>query len=359
MIHPSTPLTLSVKTPEGAYPIHIGDGLLDAFPALLTAQGIGGAPILVTNTTLAPLYGEALAARLGCPLVALPDGEAFKTLDTVRTLYDAFLQAGVDRGGVVIALGGGVIGDMAGFAAATFLRGVTFVQAPTSLLAMVDASVGGKVGVDLPQGKNLVGAFKQPALVVIDLATLRTLPPEEWRCGVAETIKHGLIADPDLLYLERYMHSGDPAAAAAGFVPQSVGIKIAVVEADPYEHGQRAHLNLGHTFAHAVERVSGFAWRHGEAVGIGLIAAARLSAALNLCEPELPAHVESLVAGVGLPTHLSGMSAADIAAAMETDKKRQGADLRFVLLHAPAFPLVRGDIPTETVIAVLRTLGAN
>lgn len=345
---------LPIRTPEAPYTILIGRGLLGALPDLLMEHGLDGRPIIVTNRTLAPLYGNALARRLGAQIVALPDGEQHKTLEMTRALYDAFIEAQIDRHGVVIALGGGVIGDLAGFAAATYLRGVALIQVPTSLLAMVDASVGGKVGVDLPQGKNLVGAFKQPVLVVADVDTLRTLPDIEWRCGLAEIVKAGLIGDPSLL--DPRLYRREPPESVIALIRQSIAVKAAIVQEDPYEQGVRAHLNLGHTFGHALERVSGFTWKHGEAVAVGLLAAGRLSQVQGLCDPALPFQIEGLLRALGLPVRYRTFSGADLLAAMGTDKKRQRNRLRFVLLRGAGAPVISDDVPAAKVLSVLESL---
>lgn len=344
--------TLSVDIPgAGKYPIYIGKGALELLPSVL--EGASSCAV-VTNHSLARLYGEALAEKLGAAMISVPDGEQYKTLQTVSTLYTQFIDVGLDRRSVVIALGGGVIGDMAGFAAATYLRGVRFVQVPTSLLAMVDASVGSKVGVDIPQGKNLIGAFKDPLAVIIDPSVLATLPDVEWRCGVAEVIKKGLIRDPRLLESALYQRAQpDGGELAEDFIRRAVQIKVDVVTADPFEENIRAYLNLGHTFGHALENVSEYRVRHGEGVGIGLIAAARLSAKVGLCAPSLADQVEQLVQSVGLPTRLGHYDIEAIYAAMGTDKKRQGKAVRFVLLRSAGDPVLRADIPAETVIAVL------
>ncbi|MBP6789708.1 MAG: 3-dehydroquinate synthase, partial [Candidatus Promineofilum sp.] len=269
----------------------------------------------------------------------------------------------------IIALGGGVVGDVAGFVAATYLRGVDFVLCPTSLLAMVDASIGGKTGVDLPQGKNLVGAFKQPQAVLADVGTLATLPAAEFTSGLAEVAKHGLIADP-LLWQRLMMEEWhfDPRDLATNrlrradlqsLLVRAIGVKRAVVEEDPFEHGRRAVLNLGHTFGHAVEQVSGYAMRHGDAVAIGLTAAARLSAALEECSPSLPKVVEMVLARLGLPTHIPPtLDPAALFAAMSTDKKRAAGRLRFVLLRDIGDVFVRGDVPREMVLEVLESCRA-
>jgi 3-dehydroquinate synthetase len=231
------------------------------------------------------------------------------------------------------------------------MRGVRLVQMPTTLLSMVDSSVGGKVGVDLPEGKNLVGAFKQPAAVLIDPDVLTSLPPLEWRCGMAEAIKHGFIADGTLLNPD--LHTPD---RAAELVARAVQVKIDVVQVDPYEHGIRAYLNLGHTFAHAVERVTDYAWPHGEAVGVGLMAAAKLSQALGLCDAALVEQVDTLLAETGLPQTLNGLDPQALYAAMGTDKKWQAGKSRFVLLRGVGQPCIIEDVPREIVIEVLKTL---
>ncbi len=343
---------IRVDAPGGAYEIRIEAGLLGRVGALVAGlrPPVSRAAV-VTNSTLAPLYGAPLAAALDAALVTTADGEAFKTLDTVAQLYADFVQAGLDRGSLVLALGGGVVGDSAGFAAATYMRGVRLAQMPTSLLAMVDSSVGGKTGVDLPQGKNLVGAFKQPEAVWIDPDVLRTLPAREWRCGMAEVLKHGLLADPALL--DPALH--DPARAAE-LVRRAVQVKVDIVQQDPYEQGVRAHLNLGHTFAHAVEQVSGYRWPHGEAVGIGLLAAARLSAALGLCGADVPAQVEQALAAVGLPRRLGGLDPDALYRAMATDKKWQAGRSRFVVLRGIGQPEVIEGVAPAAVTAVLAAL---
>ncbi len=343
--------TIAVTSPTNQYEIIIERGGLASLDA--AAYDLTERCAVVTNTTLAPLYGEALAKRLpDAALVTMPDGEAHKTLETVASLYCEFVRAGLDRGSTVIALGGGVVGDTAGFAAATYMRGVRLVQIPTSLLAMVDSSVGGKVGVDLPEGKNLVGAFKQPDAVLIDPDVLDTLPQREWRCGAAEAIKHALIADPGLLELI------DPAGDQAAMIARAVQVKVDVVQQDPYERNIRAHLNLGHTFAHAVEQVSGYQWLHGEAVAVGLVAAARLSQALGMLGAEEADQVEQIVARFGLPVRLGTLDPEALYEAMATDKKWQGGHSRFVLLHGFGKPAIVRDVPPAQVIEVLQRLSS-
>ena len=324
---------LAVSSPSGAYDICIGEGLLAMAGVLMRNRDLRPGPVaVVSHKTIAAHYYDALQASLAKSgyepaLCLIPDGEQHKRLDAISTLYDQFLAAQLDRNGAVIALGGGVAGDMAGFAAATYLRGTPFVQIPTSLLAMVDASVGGKTGVDLPQGKNLVGAFKQPHLVIIDPDVLATLPSAEFRSGLAEVIKHGIIGAPDLFSeLEDYGPT-----SMAHLIANAVRVKIAVVEQDPFERDRRAVLNLGHTFGHAIEQVSGYTVRHGEGVALGIVAAARLSQSLGTCTSALASRIANVIERHDLPIRLRGYSSEAIVAAMAYDKKRSAKTLRFVI----------------------------
>lgn len=344
---------LQVKAPHGEdYPILIEAGILQDTARLVGEFGLGKRVAIITNETLAPLYGQALAARLpDAALLTMPDGEPHKNMDTVTALCRELARMGVDRSGVVVALGGGVVGDTAGFVAAAYMRGVRLVQIPTTLLSMVDSSVGGKVGVDLPEGKNLVGAFKQPAAVLIDSDVLQTLPADEWRNGMAEVIKHGLIADAALLNPQLQQVS-----RAADLIQRAVQVKIDVVQQDPYEHGVRQHLNLGHTFGHAVERVTQYAWAHGAAVGVGMVAAARLSWRLGKIDSDTAGNIEALVAAAGLPTRLSNLAPAALWDAMATDKKWREGKSRFVLLDGIGLPCVVEGVPREDVLAVLASL---
>jgi 3-dehydroquinate synthase len=337
-----------VIAPDGAYSIQIEAGIRHRISEFVGKRRV----TIISNITVAPLYGETMRDALpDSTLITMPDGEQYKTLATVAGFYSELVRAGLDRGGVIIALGGGVVGDTAGFAAATYMRGVRFIQVPTSLLAMVDSSVGGKVGVDLPEGKNLVGAFKQPDSVLIDPEVLTTLPPKEWRCGMAEAIKHGLLADHGLLDPNIYHPD-----KAADLVARAVQVKVDVVQRDPYEAGERAHLNLGHTFAHAIEQVSGYAWAHGEAVAVGLAAAARLSHKLGLCGEDIPTLVEDLLTETGLPTRMGDLSSDALWAAMQTDKKWVTGKSRFVLLRGFQQPCVIEGVAKSDVYAVLEGL---
>jgi shikimate kinase/3-dehydroquinate synthase len=358
---------------QHAYPIHIGEGLLAHLGGALRAADVaaGGRVAIVSNPVVAPLYGDQVEAALYAAglepfTCSMPDGERHKTLATLSDLYDQFLDGGLDRGGTVLALGGGVTGDVAGFAAASFMRGVRFVQVPTTLLAMVDASVGGKTGVDLPQGKNLVGAFKQPALVMIDPTVLTTLPSDELRSGMAEVIKHGVIGAPDL-FAELEASSPDsqhPIPDTQYLISnhqlaRALRVKIEVVEQDPFEGGRRAVLNLGHTLGHALEQLSGFALRHGEAVAIGMVAAARIAQKLGRADPSLPHRITSILEAWGLPTRCPPYDAESIWQAMAHDKKRKGHSLRWVLPHAIGHVEIVADVPPHVVKSVLHSLGAR
>jgi shikimate kinase/3-dehydroquinate synthase len=359
-------VTLRVHHPGGAYPIHIGDGLLRHVGGALRATGAipGNRVAVVTNPVVGPLYGNQIEAALGVAgyrpvFCIIPDGEQHKTLDTVAALYDQLLDAELDRSCGVVSLGGGVTGDIAGFAAATFMRGVPFMQVPTTLLSMVDASVGGKVGVDLPRGKNLAGAFKQPALVVVDPNVLATLPAEEVRSGMAEAIKHGIIGAPDLFAELESPGSTDRFDISASRLARTLDVKIQIAEGDPFEQGRRAVLNLGHTVAHALERLSAFSLRHGEAVAIGMVAAARISAEIGWAEASLPGRIEAALTAWRLPVRCPPFTVEEICEAMVHDKKRRGRTLRWILPHAIGHVEIADDVPSQVVISVLKSMGAR
>lgn len=343
------------------YQVRIGHGLLGRLGGLLRALGLAGRVAVVTPPLLRDLYGPTVlasltAAGLTVTLIPMPDGEDNKTLATVAGLYEAFVQAGLDRSSTVVALGGGVVGDVAGFAAATYLRGVTVVQAPTTLLAMVDASIGGKTAVDLPAGKNLVGAFHQPRTVFCDADTLASLPTREMRAGMAEVVKAALLADQDLLATLEAMPAEPRAWPLAEIIQRAVAVKARVVAADPTEQGERITLNLGHTIGHAVEHASCYAYRHGEAVGIGLVGAARLSAVLGLADAALAGRLESLLQRLGLPTACPGLDPAALQSALHVDKKRRQGRLRWVLPVKPGQVTITDEVPEDAVTLVLSGL---
>ena len=327
---------LTVNLGERSYPIVIGRGLLDG--AFDLAPYIRGHDCLVvSNDTVAPLYLDRLAPNLGDRRVTdicLPDGEAYKTLTTMQSILDRLVAQGTGRDTTIVALGGGVVGDIAGFAAACYMRGVDFIQVPTTLLAQVDSSVGGKTGVNHEGGKNLIGAFHQPRAVLIDTDTLRTLPDRELRAGLAEVIKYGAICDAAFFaWLESNMKGllQRDAATLAQAIRRSCELKAEVVAEDEREAGRRAILNFGHTFGHAIERCQGYGeWLHGEAVAAGMIMAARLSG----LEASDVTRLRNLVAAAGLPVEPPAIVASDWMAAMGMDKKVQGRKLRFVLLDA-------------------------
>jgi 3-dehydroquinate synthase len=337
------------------YPILIKPGALANIDAWRDSLGLKGLSAIITNTTLAPLYGLPLSRALGgAPVLVIADGEQYKTLDTLASLYHQMLAAGLDRSSTVIALGGGVVGDVAGYAAASYMRGIRFVQVPTTLLAMVDSSVGGKVGVDAVGRKNFVGAFYHPTAVLVDPRVLDTLPLRQWRCGLAEVIKHGLLADRELLDLviaHEYGRS-DPSPLIA----RAVKVKVDIVHQDPKEAGIRAYLNLGHTFGHAIEMVSRLRFQHGEAVAIGLVAATRLSARLGLSDENLATLTEQLVSRVGLPVRMGNLDLERLWATMCADKKWSRGQTRFVLLEGIGRPTIKENIEKCDVMTVLEGL---
>jgi 3-dehydroquinate synthase len=350
---------LNVVVTARSYPILIGAGLLtraDLFRERLAARDV----LIVSNTTVAPLYRPRLSAALAprrIVEVTLPDGEAHKTLANMARVLDVLIANRFGRDCAVLALGGGVVGDLAGFAAATYQRGVTLVQLPTTLLAQVDSAVGGKTAVNHPGGKNLIGAFHQPALVVSDTATLATLPARELRAGLAEVIKYGLICDAALFaWLEVHLDEllAGEAAALAHAIRRSCEIKAAIVARDEREQGERALLNLGHTFGHALESATSYkVWLHGEAVGAGLVMAAAMSSACGLLPAAEAARVRRLVERAGLPTGIAPVSASDALEHMRIDKKVLGGKLRLVLLRRIGAAFLTADYPAAVLTQTL------
>jgi 3-dehydroquinate synthase len=354
--------TLEVELADRSYPILIGDGLLEQ-PELFQQHVRARDVLLVSNTTVAPLYLPQLAAALQprrLVEVILPDGEAHKTLSSAARVIDVLVANRFARDCAVVALGGGVVGDLAGFTAACYQRGVPFVQVPTTLLAQVDSAVGGKTGVNHPGGKNLIGAFHQPVLVMIDTRTLRTLPQRELRAGLAEVIKYGLICDPELFqWLEEHLDrllAGDP-AARAHVIRRSCEIKAAIVGRDEREQGERALLNLGHTFGHAAEAATHYTeWLHGEAVGAGLAMAATASVESGMLPAADRERVCALLQRAGLPTRIASVTPAVALEHMRIDKKVLGGRLRLVLLGRIGEAVVTADYPPD---ALTRTLAAH
>ena len=325
-----------VRGMGSGYDVRVLPGGLDCAGVMLAQQRLKGPVAVVSDENVAALYAEKVcisleAAGYASRLVPIPAGEQHKTLQTVSALWEAFLDAGLERSSTVLALGGGVTGDLAGFASATYLRGVAWVAAPTSLLGMVDASLGGKTGADLPRGKNLVGVFHPPRLVLADTATLASLPEAEMRSGLAEVVKAGVIGDEVLFH-----------RCAAGWktvmgdlealVRRSMAVKVKLIQEDPYEKGRRAALNLGHTIGHALEAGSGYRLRHGEAVAIGMVAAARLSERLGIAQRGLADEIAAALQGLGLPVGAPpGMDWETIVQGMQVDKKRLSGALQFTL----------------------------
>lgn len=334
------PSSISVSLGDRSYPIVVEHEGLDRLAERLSGHAAISRLFLVADESVDSFYGDGLATRLlgagySVSRATVPPGEGTKSVEWLVHLYDRAAQAGLDRKSVVVALGGGVVGDLAGFLAATYLRGLRLVQVPTTLLAMVDSAVGGKTGINLPQGKNLVGAFHQPILVLCDPQVLRTLPRRELVAGLAEVVKYGVIRDPGLFrYLEEHMTpilAGDR-EALAHIIARSCAIKAAVVSADEQEAGERAILNFGHTVGHAIEQAAGYGrYLHGEAVGIGMAYAARLSLRhLGLSQPDLD-RILRLIRAAGLPTAASELAWPEIRRAMAVDKKSSDGAPRFVL----------------------------
>ncbi|MDE3010973.1 MAG: 3-dehydroquinate synthase [Pseudomonadota bacterium] len=349
---------LEVALPGQAYPIIIGHGLL-ADPAAHLLPALARPQVaLVSNTTVAPIYAQPLAARLrehGVQVleIDLPDGEVHKTRASFDHIHDRLLEARFERKATVVAVGGGVVGDLAGYAAATFLRGVAFIQVPTTLLAQVDSSVGGKTGLNHPLGKNLIGAFHQPRLVLADLDTLATLPEREFRAGLAEVLKYGFIRDGRFLaWLEERLDdvlARDPAALVEA-VYQSCRNKAEVVVADERESGERALLNLGHTFGHAIEAGLGFgSWLHGEAVAAGMVLAAEVSCAAGMLDRGACERIGALIARAGLPVQAPDLGFERWLTLMGSDKKVDAGRVRFVLLNAADHAMAGCEVPADVL----------
>ena len=355
--------TLNVDLGDRSYPIYIAQNLLQQ--AEVYRRHISSRQVLiVSNETVAPLYLEQVQQALSgyqVETVVLPDGEKYKNLEVLNKIFDSLLDHRFDRGCTLLALGGGVVGDMTGFAAACYQRGVKFVQVPTTLLSQVDSSVGGKTGVNHPLGKNMIGAFHQPQCVLIDIDTLNSLPDRELSAGLAEVIKYGLINDPGFFdWLEQNMDAllaRDPGPLIHA-IERSCADKSAIVAADEKEAGQRALLNLGHTFGHAIETGMGYGvWLHGEGVGAGMCMAANLSERLGWLERRDLVRIEALVARAGLPTRPPAIPAADFLQLMAVDKKVLDGKLRLVLLKGIGKAVVAGDFPPAELRDMLGAYG--
>jgi len=357
--------TLKVDLGQRSYPIFIGSDLIDR-PELFEACAKASSIYIVTNTTVAPLYAERLSKTLASfgksvRTIALPDGESFKDWKNLQTIFDELLKHGADRQTILVALGGGVIGDMTGFAAASFMRGIRFIQVPTTLLSQVDSSVGGKTGINHPLGKNMIGAFHQPIAVIADLSTLKTLPPRELSAGLAEVIKHGAIADASFL---DWIEANTSALLACDIeamshaVLRSCEIKSAVVSADEREGGVRATLNFGHTFGHAIEAGMGYGeWLHGEAVGCGMVMGAKLSCLLKKITQADADRLTRIIHAMHLPTTAPKFGADRYIELMQVDKKAEGGQIRYVLLEQIGKAYI-ATAPHEAVIETLLATGA-
>lgn len=355
--------TLELELGERSYPIHIGSQLIDRAD-LYKKHLKGSFTAVVTNQTVAPLYADRVVKTLESlgqkvRLVVLPDGEVYKTWETLQKIFDALLESGADRKSTLIALGGGVIGDMTGFAAASYMRGIRFIQVPTTLLSQVDSSVGGKTGINHPLGKNMIGAFYQPQAVIADLDTLKTLPPKELAAGLAEVVKHGAIADADFFsWIEKNiepLNACEPKAMEHA-VQRSCEIKSQIVALDEKEGGVRATLNFGHTFGHAIEAGMGYGeWLHGEAVGCGMVLAADLSVRTDRLTKEDFQRIKNLVTALKLPSIPPKLGVSRYIDLMSVDKKAEGGEVRYILLDG----IGRSTIKTVDEPIVIQTLEAT
>jgi 3-dehydroquinate synthase len=355
--------TLSVNLGDRSYPIHVGAGHLERLGEFLKEAGLGGKVAVISNPTVAqlfldPVHESLIEAGFEVTPVLLPDGEEHKNLASLTVIYDRLISERFERRSSVVALGGGVIGDVAGFAAATYLRGVPYVQVPTTLLAQVDSSVGGKTAVNHKDGKNLIGAFYQPKLVLIDVAVLRTLPRRELVAGLAEVIKYGIIEDPVLFHLleqniEKLIERD--LELLTQVIVTSCAIKARVVEADEREDDYRAVLNFGHTIGHALEAVTGYKqFLHGEAIGVGMVKAAALSTQRGFCDPTSFDRIVQLIRKAGLPTEIPGnVSMQSLIQGIEVDKKAAGGKIKFIMCEGLGKTRFHWLAPGE-ILAALR-----
>jgi 3-dehydroquinate synthase len=363
MTHDTEPVTVEVRAATRSYPVHIGPGLAARLPELLEARGLAKPWIVVTTPPVWRLHGAAVGGALPeATIIEVPDGERHKTLHTVQRIYDALVRAQAERGSTLVTVGGGVVGDMAGFAAATFMRGIGLVHVPTTLLAQVDASIGGKVGVNLASGKNLVGSFYPPRLVVTDPSFLATLSRREYRAGLYEVIKYGMACSRRLF--ERLQHELPDAASptrtaeVTPIVAECCRIKAAIVSEDEREAGRRRILNFGHTVGHAIETLTGYRrFKHGEAVGWGMLAAGLLAADRRLLARADFAALRALIMQLGPLPSVADLPAAQVIDAMRRDKKVSGGRLHFVLPRGIGNADVVGDLTGAEVSAALERAG--
>lgn len=358
--------SLRVTLGDRSYPIYIGENILDQ-SELFAPHIKGQLCAIVTNTTVEKLYADRLESTLNklqkkIIRIVLPDGESYKNWETLQTIFDGLLQAGADRKTTILALGGGVVGDMAGFAAASFMRGISFIQLPTTLLSQVDSSVGGKTGINHPLGKNMIGAFHQPVAVIADLQTLKSLPSRELAAGLAEVAKHGAIADADFLdWIERNIDALNnyDLDALSYVVERSCEIKAAVVAADEKEGGIRAHLNFGHTFGHAIEAGMGYGnWLHGEAVGCGMAIAAKLSEKLGYLHENDTVRFQNILMRLNLPIQPPAWPTSQYLELMAHDKKADSGQINYIVLEKLGAAKVQ-KVDDATVASVLKTFGTS
>jgi shikimate kinase / 3-dehydroquinate synthase len=345
----SEPDTFYLPMVERSNSVMLGAGLLETIGPVLRARGLRGTVALIGDSNVIEHHGDRVYQSLmlsGFEMLPLKvrAGEESKTLDMAGVLYEQLVQGGLERSGAIVALGGGVIGDLSGFVAATYLRGVRWVNCATSLLAMVDASIGGKTGVDLPSGKNLVGAFHPPLLTISDLTVLRTLPEREFQSGMAEVIKAGIIGDVELFEMIELGSTN-----VQDIIRRSIRVKVDVVREDPFEQGRRAALNLGHTIGHGIESASQFLLRHGEAIGIGMIAEAKIAEWLGLAQAGLSDRIEAVIDRVGLPTRYANLDTDAIVQLMRSDKKKQLGRLKFALPRAIGDVIIGVDAKDELI----------
>jgi 3-dehydroquinate synthase len=355
-----------VSLGERSYDIVIGHGILSALGDTVRRLGLGPKEMIVTSTGLWPLYGKPVQdslAATGFDVCAahMNDDEESKSIQTVTSLYDKLVENEFDRNSGMVAVGGGVVGDVAGFAAATFMRGMRFVQVPTTLLAQVDSSIGGKTGVNLPSGKNLVGAFYQPTLVWTDVSTLKTLPERELRSGLAEVIKYAIVADPALFHtLEENIRSFSEASTdkLIDIVSRCCSIKARIVEQDERDRGVRSILNYGHTVGHALESLTNYTqYTHGEAVALGMIAAARVSREIGAIDQNTVEDQERLISAAGLPTHIDrSMEPQSIIRQLNRDKKRLAGRTRWVLPKTIGEVFLTDEVPFDVVLRVVKDM---
>jgi 3-dehydroquinate synthase len=350
---------MSITASDLRYEFIVGGGIL---PFVSQLAGIDGPIAVITDSNIGPLYAESCGHA--DTVISVPPGQQHKTLTTVQSICEELVEKGFDRSTTIIALGGSVISGLAGFVAATYMRGIDLVQCPTSLLAMADTSIGGKAGINLPQGKNLIGAFKQPKAVIADVATLQSLSPREFASGMAEVIKQSLIGDPDLFaktengtWLRTAGELQPAMAELQTLVAEAIQVKINIIQEDPFDRGRRAVLNLGHTFAHAIEIVTEHAVRHGEAVAMGLVAAANLSARLGHCSAELQNRIEAALESTALPIRIpADVNPQRLLKVMASDKKKKAGRLRFVMLRDIGDVFVTNAVTKTDVLNTLKDL---